>query len=70
MVQRLLARSQHRRQSPASRQALTALREGIVWIQQPAFDKAFADITGTRCDHDEWRREVNWNYTADDQSFT
>lgn len=47
-----------------------ALDDSVTWIQQPAFDKAFADLTGTRCEHEEWRREVNWNFTADDQSFT
>jgi hypothetical protein len=47
-----------------------ALCEDVTWIPQPAFDKAFADLTGTQPEDDEWRRETRWNFTADDQSFT
>lgn len=47
-----------------------ALRDDILWVHQPAFDKAFADLTGTQPEDDEWRRETRWNFTADDQSFT
>jgi hypothetical protein len=37
------------------------LREDVTWVPQPAFSKPVTD---------EWRREVNWNFTADDLSFT
>ena len=47
-----------------------ALPEDVNWLHQPAFDKAFADLTGTRPEDDEWRREINWNFTADDVSYT
>lgn len=47
-----------------------ALAEDVTWVQQPAFDKAWSDLTGEPLDHDEWRREVSWNFTADDESFT
>lgn len=50
--------------------ATAALRDDINWVHQPAFDKAWSDITGEPVDHDEWRREVRWNFTADDESFT
>jgi hypothetical protein len=46
------------------------LREDVTWVPQPAFSKAFADLTGSKPVTDEWRREVNWNFTADDLSFT
>lgn len=49
---------------------LAPLREDVIWLHQPAFDKAFSDLTGEPCEHHEWRREVNWNFTADDRSFT
>lgn len=48
----------------------TALREDVDWVHQPAFDKTFADLTGTKPESDEWRRETRWNFTADDLSFT
>jgi hypothetical protein len=47
-----------------------ALPDSINWVHQPAFDKAFADLTGTEPQDDEWRRQTNWNFTADDGSFT
>jgi hypothetical protein len=47
-----------------------ALDDKVNWVHQPAFDKTFADLTGTTCEHEEWRREVRWNFTADDTSFT
>lgn len=47
-----------------------ALDDNVNWVHQPAFDKAFEDLTGEPCGHTEWRREVNWNFTADDESFT
>ena len=53
---------------PEDQQA--ALSDDVNWVHQPAFDKAFADLTGTDCEHEEWRREVRWNFTADDLSFT
>lgn len=53
-----------------ARHAQAALRDDVTWVQQPAFDKAWSDITGEPIDHDEWRREVNWNFTGDDVSFT
>lgn len=56
-----------RRQTAATQ---AALRDDVNWVQQPAFDKAFADLTGTEPEDDEWRRETNWNFTADDGSFT
>lgn len=47
-----------------------ALREDVNWVHQPAFDKTWSDLTGEPLDHQEWRREINWNFTADDVSFT
>lgn len=47
-----------------------ALSDDVNWIPQPAFDKAWSDLTGEPVGHDEWRREVNWNFTGDDLSFT
>jgi hypothetical protein len=47
-----------------------ALDDDVIWVHQPAFDRAWELLTGEPCDHTEWRREVNWNYTADDLSFT
>jgi hypothetical protein len=47
-----------------------ALSETVTWVPQPAFDKAFADLTGTQPEDDEWRRETRWNFTADDASYT
>jgi hypothetical protein len=46
-----------------------ALADHITWLHQPAFDKAFADLTGTQPENDEWRRVVNWNFTGDDESY-
>lgn len=57
------------RREQSSSEQQPALSEDVTWVQQPAFDKAFADLTGTACEHEEWRREVNWNFTADDRSF-
>jgi hypothetical protein len=55
---------------PDSSQQQAALRDDVNWVHQPAFDKAYADLTGEPCDHIEWKRETNWNFTADDLSFT
>lgn len=47
-----------------------ALNDDVNWMHQPAFDKAWSDITGEPIENDEWRRETRWNFTADDESFT
>lgn len=46
-----------------------ALSDDVLWVHQPAFDKVFSDLTGEPLDHEEWKREVNWNFTADDESY-
>ena len=46
-----------------------ALDDDVTWVHQPAFDKAFSDLTGEPCEHEEWRREVRWNFTGDDVSY-
>jgi hypothetical protein len=53
-----------------------ALRDDVDWVHQPAFIEEFWRLTDgeplTGIDiHllQEHRREVNWNFTADDVSF-
>lgn len=53
------------------------LSDQVDWVHQPAFAEEFWRLTDgeplTEIDihlRDEHRREVNWNFTADDGSFT
>ncbi len=46
-----------------------ALSDDVDWIPQPAFEKAFADLTGGEPPDNEWQRVTNWNFTGDDGSY-
>jgi hypothetical protein len=53
-----------------------ALSDDVNWFHQPAFMEEFARLTDTPLEgidihlSNEWKRESNWNFTADDVSFT
>lgn len=54
----------------------TALRDDVDWFHQPAFMEEFARLTGEPLEGvdihftNEHHREPQWNFTADDVSFT
>jgi hypothetical protein len=64
-------------ESFAGRLQQAALDDKVDWLHQPAFAEEFYRLTDgqplTEIDihlREEHRRETNWNFTADDGSFT